>query len=110
MQRQRGASRMTVRSNALLDAFLRKQVDVGFGDELGWFDPQLLHEFPGFAHARLRRLVLGKHDLELQEVPQTFDSIEVNARSAGQEQGPAFLHPACLSVRQSERLAQCFRR
>ena len=84
----------------------RQKIDVRPVDELRRCDAELLHEPFRFSNAALQGLVVAEHDFELEEVSQILDHVEVNARSAGEEQGAMFAHATYRSISQGQRFPE----
>ena len=82
-------------------SLLSEQIDVRTLEKLGRFYAQFCHERLSFLNNNRDRFIFFNDDLKLQEVAETFDAIQVHARSADNVER-ALLHDAAdLAVRQT---------
>ena len=99
--RVRLSGKRCVLAVAELGSVLSEQIDVRTLDKLGRFDAQFCHERSSFLNNNRDRLILFQDDLKLQEVAETFDAIQVHARSADNVERALLHDTADLAVRET---------
>lgn len=66
----------------VLAASLSEKIDISAFNQLRWFDTEFCHELMGLPDTDFGGLALRKNNLQLQEMPQAFDFVQVDSRSA----------------------------
>jgi len=93
----------------------RKQIDICAINQAFLGNPKASHQYGRLRHARFRGFTIPQHDLQLQEIAQTLDAIQMNARPAYDRKTCRFLtassrHPRMGNVYfQPMRRLRCWR-
>src|SRR5690349_11445924 len=83
-----------------------QEIDVGSFDKLRRLDAQLRHEFMGLADSGLRRFAVVQDDLKLKELPEVFDTVQVNPSPANQKQCASLPNAAGLAIGKRQSVPQ----
>lgn len=75
------AQRWGVRLTDLLDALLRKKIDIRSFDQLCRFDAQLRHDLFSLAHPDFNRFIISENNFQFKKVPERLNSVDVDACS-----------------------------